>query len=444
MALNLVITDVGLAALTNAQNNGTDPIVIAQIAIGSAHWTPTASATALQSEIKRVSTISGSVVDDKRLHISIRDASVDAYSVGELGLITNTGVLFAVYSQPTDILVKASGSVMLLAADMVFSGGVIGALTVGDLGFEYPPASETSAGVVEFATMPECRVSSDPDKAVPASGLIAASGSYSKYVSVTTASYSISGNDMGALFIASASASAVTLPLLSSVPRVGAAYTFMNLKASGNVTITRSGSNTLSGVSGSSVSVVLAPYQSVTLIRLSVDVWAVIGSSMNDTQNAQIGIGCVIWSPCRALIPAGFVPGDGQTLTRANYPGLVGRLGTLPTVTEANWLAAAANRGSYSMGDGSTTFRVPDYNGKYSSDVSVFFRGDGGNADAVGIVQSSQNLAHAHTVGAGPSESGGGNADDGNSSAGSFSTGQSGGTEARPVNVAGIWCIRAY
>lgn len=37
---------------------------------------------------------------------------------------------------------------------------------------------------------------------------------------------------------------------------------------------------------------------------------------------------------------------------------------SLPVVQEAEWLADPLKRGSFTLGDGSTTIRMPDYNGK--------------------------------------------------------------------------------
>lgn len=92
------------------------------------------------------------------------------------------------------------------------------------------------------------------------------------------------------------------------------------------------------------------------------------------------------WPGARANIPAGWAPGDGQLLTRSLYPDVVAELvkGTMPVVTDAAWLADATKRASFTMGDGSTTFRMPDYNGKQPGSLgSIFQRGDGANSTGV-------------------------------------------------------------
>lgn len=91
-------------------------------------------------------------------------------------------------------------------------------------------------------------------------------------------------------------------------------------------------------------------------------------------------IGEVIWHHSRSNMKAGCVPGDGQTLSRVTYPGLwaMVQAGTVPVVSEATWLADPANRYAYTTGDGSTTFRIPDYNGIYTGSIKgPVLRGDG-------------------------------------------------------------------
>ena len=94
----------------------------------------------------------------------------------------------------------------------------------------------------------------------------------------------------------------------------------------------------------------------------------------------------VLWWPSRTAIPAGYVPADGQLLTRATYNAAWPRIsaGDVPFVTDATWLATSTSRGSYSNGDGSTTFRVPDLNGKTAGTTAApFLRGDGTSSTGV-------------------------------------------------------------
>ncbi|EON3359658.1 hypothetical protein ACNHFS_004707, partial [Yersinia enterocolitica] len=93
-------------------------------------------------------------------------------------------------------------------------------------------------------------------------------------------------------------------------------------------------------------------------------------------------VGVPMWIPSRAAQTDGYIFGDGQLLSRAMFPDWWGLIaaGKLPVVSDALWLSDKKYHGSYSTGDGSTTFRAPDYNGKQAGfDGSPFFRGDGFN-----------------------------------------------------------------
>lgn len=169
MPLNITITDAGRAALVNAANNGLGPVLITEIALGAGQYAPAATATALQSEIKRVSTIAGLAVADDTLHVTITDTTTDAYDVGEFGLYTNGGVLLAVYSQTGSWIVeKAAGSTLLLAVDIIVDTLDATTIAFGDVEFINPPATETVKGVAEIATQAETDAGTDDSRFVTA------------------------------------------------------------------------------------------------------------------------------------------------------------------------------------------------------------------------------------------------------------------------------------
>lgn len=98
----------------------------------------------------------------------------------------------------------------------------------------------------------------------------------------------------------------------------------------------------------------------------------------------------VRWLSKRSPMRTGYAAGDGQTLPRALYPDAVAAIqaGLVPVCTDADWLADPSKRGCYTLGDGATTFRVPDYNGKSEGSLGApVFRGDGKNSAPVGHVQ---------------------------------------------------------
>lgn len=86
---------------------------------------------------------------------------------------------------------------------------------------------------------------------------------------------------------------------------------------------------------------------------------------------------------------AEYHPLDGQLVPRATDQGLLAAImaGEIPSCSDADWLADPYRRSNYTLGDGSTTIRLPDRNGKTVGTVgSVFARGDGDNAPAMGMI----------------------------------------------------------
>lgn len=87
---------------------------------------------------------------------------------------------------------------------------------------------------------------------------------------------------------------------------------------------------------------------------------------------------------------AEYHPMDGQLVPRSTDAGLLAAIiaGEVPSCSDADWLANPANRGCYTLGDGSTTIRIADLNGKSSGSLGApVIRGDGMNAAAAGQIQ---------------------------------------------------------
>lgn len=181
----------------------------------------------------------------------------------------------------------------------------------------------------------------------------------------------------------------------------------------------------------------------------------------------------VEWVPKRTAMWVGHVPADGQLLNRVDYPDAWAAIeaGAVPVVTEVMWLAGPSNRGAYTAGDGSTTFRVPDYNGKTSgSSGAVFLRGDGLNSagtagtiqgDAIRNITGSSNASGDWGLVTTTSKQSGafyqGTETDSVNMAGSGIGSTSGrylkfdasrvvptAADNRPVNVTGCWAIRLF
>ncbi|QKN87515.1 tail fiber protein [Yersinia phage vB_YenM_281] len=109
----------------------------------------------------------------------------------------------------------------------------------------------------------------------------------------------------------------------------------------------------------------------------------------------------VMWHSTRKHLPAGCLLSDGQEVDRATWPSLFEEIeaGRVPVVPEADWLANPKLRGSYTLGDGVNTFRVPDYNGRSVGSLGrIFLGGDGQNAGLEGQIQESANKRHSHAI----------------------------------------------
>lgn len=120
-------------------------------------------------------------------------------------------------------------------------------------------------------------------------------------------------------------------------------------------------------------------YDAVTLRQLRNSGGGSGGPTMSGISN--FGIGDFHLRDSRAFIPAFEVPSDGQLLNRADYPDLWAYAQLLTPISDSAWLADAQQRGKYSTGNGTTTFRVPDRNGVQAGSLKeLFARGDGGNS----------------------------------------------------------------
>ena len=55
-ASSMLITDAGIAEVINAEKNGTAPVVLTHVGLGTGQYEPTSDLTALKAEFKRLST----------------------------------------------------------------------------------------------------------------------------------------------------------------------------------------------------------------------------------------------------------------------------------------------------------------------------------------------------------------------------------------------------
>ncbi len=168
MAITFQLTTAGRAALINAQNDGTQARTLVSVGITGTAFAFNTGLAALPAEAKRIATISGDVVADDTIHVTIRDDGTDVYTVRGLGLYFDNGVFLGAYSQAEPIIEKSSGSILLLATDIrVVDGSVdISTLLFGDTDFLLPPATTTRQGVIELATQAETTAGVDQQRAI--------------------------------------------------------------------------------------------------------------------------------------------------------------------------------------------------------------------------------------------------------------------------------------
>jgi len=174
-ALQLIVTAAGYAAIVNAENTGTGPVLVSQIGITDQVFTADASTAAIPGELKRLATFGGAAVADDTIHVTIRDDSADSYTLRGFGLYSAANVLLAVYSHagetPDFIMQKAAAAMLLLQTDVRFTGISATSITFGNADFLNPPATETVPGVVQFATDAIIASGTDNTRAIHSKGL---------------------------------------------------------------------------------------------------------------------------------------------------------------------------------------------------------------------------------------------------------------------------------
>ncbi|HRE35897.1 MAG TPA: hypothetical protein PK217_12585, partial [Sphingopyxis terrae] len=166
MAITIIVTNAGRAALVNAANTGTNAVTITQLGITATAFAADPAQLALPGEIKRIASVAGVVVADDAIHVTASDVTTDAYTMRGFALYLADGTLFALYGQAGAILNKTAESMMLLAADIAFADIDATMIEFGDTNFVLPPATTEILGLVELATTAEGQGGSDNSRAL--------------------------------------------------------------------------------------------------------------------------------------------------------------------------------------------------------------------------------------------------------------------------------------
>ncbi len=223
--LLFTMTDAGRQELVNANKTGTNKVEIVSVGLGSRYYVTSTSQTNITDEIKRFTTIGGKVVSPDTIHVTAKDDSKDEYVVHTIGLYTNKGTLFAVYSQEQAIINKASSTIALISSDIAIKTLDTKNITFGDIEFINPPATETVVGVARFANEQEIDAGTDDSLAVSAKRLKQAIVKHEQSRNHPDATLTSKG------FVQLSSATNSTSETLAATPKaVKAAYDLANAK----------------------------------------------------------------------------------------------------------------------------------------------------------------------------------------------------------------------
>lgn len=211
----------------------------------------------------------------------------------------------------------------------------------------------------------------------------------------------------------------LNLPAANVVTALPIVYVSVKTEASANTaTFNRAGANLIDGANSFALT---TQYQSRTIRSNAVDAWATVSQYSLFQAAQQPGEVCYF---ARNTAPTGFVKANGAAISRTVYATLFSAIGT-----------------TFGVGDGATTFNVPDLRAE-------FVRGwdDGRGIDTgrvFGTAQADDIRSHTHliyrnsafnSVTGGPTLLTDGEA--------ATQSGAFGGTETRPRNVALLACIK--
>ena len=223
--LLFTMTDAGRQELVNANKTGTNKVEIVSVGLGGRYYVTSTSQTNITNEIKRLTTIGGKVVSPDTIHVTAKDDSKDEYVVHTIGLYTNKGTLFAVYSQEQAIINKASSTIALISSDIAIKTLDTKNIIFGDVEFINPPATETVVGVARFANEQEIDAGTDDSLAVSAKRLKQAIVKHEQSRNYPDATLTSKG------FVQLSSATNSTSETLAATPKaVKAAYDLANAK----------------------------------------------------------------------------------------------------------------------------------------------------------------------------------------------------------------------
>ena len=457
-----ILTQAGIQAVFNANNTGLQA-EITHIALGNAGYTPSDSATALQSEKQRVAVSGGEMISNDQIHLTANASGNAEYWIKEVGFYLADGTLLAVYSDPIKAIAYKSSSLdILLSFDLKLSALPADSITIdGSGGLSLPPATNTKQGLMRFATDSEAVAGTLETVSINPKQL---QSNIASLEVITAGSITTPKLALGAVGAEQIGNNAVTNPKIADgavtsnklaaglTPahpiRLDANTHINNIRTAGFYTCdynqTAAAIAAPSNAAGSlevkyttgehgivQIYRTYGVYEPRTYTRTIYEDDNIAGWATPWQRLDSAPVGSVIASAVNAGgINSGYLPCNGAAVSRTVYIDLFNHIGT-----------------NYGAGDGSTTFNIPDYRG-------VFLRGidEGRGLDpnrAFASYQDDEIKSHRHKLGIPEDTNGIGNNKALNSSSGNdegvafnhYSDIQ-GGSETRPKNMPVIYFIK--
>lgn len=366
--INPLITDAGLAAAISASGTGLQ-LAITHVALGAGQYNPAAAQTAMTDRREKVAIAAGVVsgTGSFRLSVLFPSFSGAAYNACEIGFYAGDpdagGVLFAVYSASSGLIVSRTAIDYVASFAMQLTRVPSGSVTVTvDVNLSQAMA-QLSAHVGEanphgqYVRHDAAQGLSTAAKNMGRRNLNAEPGGN---YTLATLTRNLTIDNAGMVAI-DASAGSLSLNLPAASAMVGTSFRFIRTDTNfgATVTINRSGGDLLmwSGATAQASSVLL-PGDCREVVSNGSNAWLSASASEDG-----VSVGDVIFVPMTTP-RVGTIKANGTLLSRALYQRLFQRISsTIGFVSEAAYFAGSS--GMYSVGDGATNFRIPDYRGEF-------------------------------------------------------------------------------
>lgn len=160
----LVVTQDGLNQAVSASNQGIN-IKITHVAFGTEGYEPDKEQTSLRSETVRAQVAGGQDVSPNQVHLTAVFDGDEEVAAREIGFFLEDGTLFAVESDPNNVLIyKNQNATIIQAFDLVLDATPPSSVTVditGDLNMFYGTEFSQFATSINRISIRELQMSND-------------------------------------------------------------------------------------------------------------------------------------------------------------------------------------------------------------------------------------------------------------------------------------------